>query len=191
MKRMVVAVTGTPATGKSSFAKELAGSVKGAKLIEINDVVNRYKLYSGKDRFGSKIVNLGKLSKKIRELAKGESNFVVIVGHLAQELSVRYDIAVVMRADLSTVARREEDRGYQKDKIKENLIAEALDYCGSKMAERCKDTYEVEKDRERKRVKRYIINVATGIPSKKPKKKAINKFPQMFRMIRQGNRYGF
>jgi len=163
MDLLIVAVTGTPGAGKSHLAKALEKEIPNSKAIEINDIVNKYKLYSGKDKFGTKIVKLGALSAALRrELRKYTGMTVFVTGHLAPELRLHYAVAVVKRESLETIAKRLEERGYPKEKIKENLIVEATDYCGGKMSGICAETYEVETKSDIKRIVRYIAALSEG-----------------------------
>ena len=191
MDLLIVAVTGTPGAGKSHLAKALEKEIPNSKAIEINDIVNKYKLYSGKDKFGTKIVKLGALSAALRrELRKYTGMTVFVTGHLAPELRLHYAVAVVKRESLETIAKRLEERGYPKEKIKENLIVEATDYCGGKMSGICAETYEVETKSDIKRIVRYIAALSEGKRAKRPRKREINKLNDLLKLVKKGNRYG-
>jgi len=191
MHRLLIAVTGTPGVGKSTFAKRLSSKLEGSHLIEINDIVNRYSLYSKKDKFGTKIVNLGQLNSILsRTLRKNRKRNVVIAGHLAPELRLRYDIAVVLRCNLEKLAKRLEGRRYAREKLAENIISESLDYCGLKIAKTAKETYEVESTDDQKGVMDYIIAVSEGRRIKKPSKRQINRLNDLLALVEKGNKYG-
>lgn len=189
MHRFIVAVTGTPGTGKSHFAKGL--SRNGTMVIEINDIVHSKRIFSGTDKFNTKIVKLGELTDSVkRVIKKNKETNIVLVGHLAPELRIRYDVAVCIRADLPLIAKRMEKRRYAKEKIRENLVSEAMDYCGLRIRDRCKEVYEVETNKEKRAIKIYLEKILAGRRARKPKMYGINKFGGLLKMIKSGNRYG-
>jgi len=97
LRKIIVAVTGTPGTGKSTFARELAEKVKASAVIEINDVVKRRRLYSRTDRFGSRIVNIKRLdAAMVEEIGKVDKGVVVVVGHLVPELHMHPNMIIVL-----------------------------------------------------------------------------------------------
>ncbi|MCW6159475.1 MAG: AAA family ATPase [Candidatus Micrarchaeales archaeon] len=191
MDRLIIAITGTPGAGKSTLAKEFANEIPNSRVIEINDIVNKYKLYSGRDKFGTKIVRLGALTAALKkEIRKSIGMTIFVTGHLAPELRLHYAVAIVKRSGLETLARRMEERRYPNEKIRDNLIAEATDYCGGKISRMCGETYEVESASDIKRVKNYIAALAEGKSAKKPRKREINKLNDLLKLVKKGNRYG-
>mgnify|MGYP001626376807 CR=1 FL=1 len=108
IKHLLIGITGSPGAGKTFFAKELSAAT-GLRAIELNDIVKRCKLYKGKDSDGSLIVDIKALSLKTRELASKDS--CIIVGHLLPELSIKLNLAIVLRISLkkrwTTAARRQ------------------------------------------------------------------------------------
>ena len=191
MNRLIIAVTGTPGTGKTVLAKRLHKRLSGSSVVEINDIVNRYRLYSKKDKFGTKIVNLGNLNKKLNaELRKNKNRIIIVAGHLAPELSFRCNLAIVTRCGLVELARRLEKRKYKREKAAENIVAEAVNYCGAKIRKRCKSTFEVETAEEKSRIINYIASLSKDMHAKKPKSREINKIADLETLVRDGNRYG-
>lgn len=190
MNRLIVAITGTPGTGKSELATVLSKKIPGSSILEINDIVNKYKLYSKKNKFGTKIVDLGRLNKKLSVELKRKNGTVIIAGHLAQELRFRCDVAVVTRCGLVKLAERLNKRKYAKEKAAENLVAEATDYCGLKMIGRCRNTYEVETRSEKSRIMSYIVALSKGKAAKKPTKRQIDELGDLIKLVKGGNKYG-
>jgi adenylate kinase len=182
---ILVAVTGTPAAGKSTLAESISKET-GSSIIEINSIVEKKRAYSGKDKEGSKIVQLGKLKAAVTSEIKKKAGMVLIVGHLAQELGIHFDIAVVARAPLRTLASRMEKRGYSREKITENLVSEALDYCGSKIAGISSETYEVSTESEKKDIIRYLLGISSGRTPKKPKIRYVERVGELKGLIKDG-----
>lgn len=190
-KKLIVAVTGTPGTGKSVFSKELERRIKDSEAVELNDLVNEYKLYTRRDKFGTKIVRLKDLGRALkRHISKSNAKTIFVVGHLAPELNQKYDIGIVMRCGLLESARRMEKRKYPKEKIKENIVAEALDYCGESVRKRSKNVFEVETNAQRNAVLNYVKAVSSGKKAKAPAKNSINEFGELMTLIKSGNKYG-
>lgn len=186
-RKLVVAVTGVPGTGKTHFVAGLE-RLRGTSVIEINDIVHSRRAFSGTDRFGTKIVRLGALTRFVRsEISRVSGSVVVVVGHLAPDIGVKYDIAIVLRCRLSTLERRLKGRGYPRGKINDNLLAEAFDYCGNAIAHRSREVYEVESATEKKAAAAYIGAIADGrAHPKKPTSRQIERFPELKARIEQG-----
>jgi len=190
---MIIGVTGTPAAGKSTFAKEILGELPDSEMIELNDIVERFKLFSGTDKTGSRIVRLAELAAKMKEIIKksGNNRNLIVVGHLVPEIKLRYDMIVVVRANLKELIKRMEKRNYQKEKIRENIVSESIDYCGVKSMEGCTETYEVESEKERKEILNYIKERDNGKSANKPEAKEISKMSELLELVTDGNTYGF
>lgn len=123
---MRIVITGVPGTGKSMLAERLAREL-GYRLVRINDVVDEKSLWEGKDRFGSKVVRMDELGRRLRRLMKEDD--IIVEGHLACELKLPADIVIVCRTNPSLLKRRLGKRGYPDEKRDENVMAEMLDYC--------------------------------------------------------------
>ncbi len=191
--RLLIGITGTPGTGKSYFARHLARRLakNGVQpvLIEINDIVESERAFTGKDEFGSKIVSVRALSNAIKKRT-GIDGVIILVGHLLPETKVNPDICVVLRLGLPKLARRLERRNYPVAKIRENLIAEAYDDIGMRISKMSKEVYEADTEFRYLELMAYILQVASGKKAVKPKKIEINKFDDIIKLVRNGNRYG-
>lgn len=127
----LIVITGTPGTGKSTVAEKAARRIKGALLIRANDIVKEKRLFSKRDREGTMIVKMAPLRREILKIiAKSRSRVLIIEGHLLCEFGIRGATAVVLREHLSVLMRRFRRRGYSGAKIRENIVSEAIDYCG-------------------------------------------------------------
>ncbi|MEM4254963.1 MAG: AAA family ATPase [Candidatus Norongarragalinales archaeon] len=126
---MRLLITGVPGCGKTVLAGKISRLLK-AKLVDVNAVVVENGIYS-KGRRGEKLVDLKKLGRILKTLLKREKN-VVVESHLLCELKLDCDKIVVLRCNPLVLKKRLEKRGYPGWKVKENIIAEMLDYCSIK-----------------------------------------------------------
>ncbi len=128
-RRIVIAITGTPGTGKSSAARELS-KIIGADVIDAGKFAKENGIVEGFDaRRRSWIVDTKKLKDKILKRIKTTIEGPVIVeGHYSEEVCDP-DVIFVLRCRPDVLGKRLGRRGYSREKIEENLLAEALDYC--------------------------------------------------------------
>lgn len=126
---MIVVVTGTPGTGKTTIAKKLAKQKK-LKYIDVSKIIKEKKLEEGYDKKKKcGIVDVDKLNKVLIDLIKKEKN-LVIDSHLSHHLPSKYvNVCVVTKCDLKILEKRLKKKGYSKEKIRENLDAEIFDVC--------------------------------------------------------------
>lgn len=130
----VVVVTGTPGTGKTTVAKQMAKKnkflyVDGKRLIE------NFRLHESYDKKRktfivdeNKFVRL--LANVIKTAKKQKIRGLVIDSHLAHYLPRKYvDLVIVTKTDIKKLKKRLQKRGYSKLKIKENLEAEIFETC--------------------------------------------------------------
>lgn len=115
---MIVALTGTPGTGKSTVARMVDA---GFKVVDLNALIKEgYNLGTDPVR-GSLIADLDRLADYVEKL-HGD---YVIEGHIAHLLPA--DVVVVLRAAPGALRQRLAERGWSQAKIDENVEAEALD----------------------------------------------------------------
>ena len=117
------ALTGTPGTGKTTISKLL-----DQKIIALSDY---YKDSSeGKTGSGEWIIDIDKIKKNV--FITEDS---ILEGHFAHEFD-NIDQIIVLRCDPKVLVERLEKRGYSKEKIRENLEAEAIGTIYSESLER-------------------------------------------------------
>ncbi len=136
---MIVSITGTPGTGKSSAGGVLAA--RGHKVIELGDLIREHRLYDGLDEErGSLEVDPDLLAERLPALLP--SGDVILVGHLSH--LVPADLIVVLRCRPSVLVKRLGSRGWPGPKVQENMEAEALDVILIESVESERETVEID-----------------------------------------------
>jgi len=119
----VIALTGTPGTGKTAIASKLRED--GEHVIDLNRYIEEKGL---KERFDKKRdtynVDVNRLNASLKENIRNEAN-VFLEGHLSHFLEC--DMIIVIRCNPSVLHERLRKRNYAPSKISENVQAEALD----------------------------------------------------------------
>ena len=113
---MLIALTGTPGTGKSTVAEELAR--RGYLIIKVNDTIGPYVLEQDTER-DARIVDTDRWSA---EFPHQEG---IVEGHLSHLLPA--DKVIVLRCRPDILKKRLIMRGYHPEKVEENVEAEMLD----------------------------------------------------------------
>jgi adenylate kinase len=120
---MIVALTGTPGTGKTSVSKFLSDTYF---VIDLNKLATEKNFIIGIDNDrDSKIIDIERLDDYINMSYKNNSIFIVD-GHLSHLLK-SVDKVIILRCDPNILIKRLSKKGWNKDKIKENIEAEILD----------------------------------------------------------------
>ncbi len=163
---MIILLTGTPGTGKSTVTGLLSDEIQ---TIHLNDLIEAEAdrgagICVGFDeRRKSKIIDIKKLSKKVRDVTrviKGDA--LLIEGHLSHHLPFG-DITIVLRTHPGVLETRLDEKGFSKEKIRENLEAEALDVCLVESLENHEKVYEIDTTgRSPLEVKEAILKIISG-----------------------------
>ena len=167
---MIIAITGTPGTGKTSVCKALGHEYE---YIDLNSVIAEHGFYIGLDhRRGCLIADLDKLEEYVQQRQRHEheqqqqeeQKLLVIEGHLAHLLNP--DLAIVLRANPAVLTERLRQKGFPPQKIRENVEAETLDVILIEAVELCDIVYELDTSgksvEEVAAVVREIIDAETG-----------------------------
>jgi adenylate kinase len=128
----VIAVTGTPGTGKSTLTKYLEKKL-GFNRLDLHDY---YKLIStGYDRSKQCYdIDLKKFGKLVKE--KSKENDLLVDSHISHLLK-KVDLCLVLTcSNLKKLEKRLQERKYSKKKVRENLDAEIFQVCLNESKER-------------------------------------------------------
>ncbi|MBN1455143.1 MAG: adenylate kinase family protein [Methanomicrobia archaeon] len=136
---MIIGITGTPGTGKTSVCR--SGAVA---CLDLTSVVETKGFYTGVDPDrGSLIADLERLGDYVRRKeAAANGSVLVIEGHLAHLLKPA--VAIVLRTHPHALVARLTRKGFSTRKIQENLEAEVLDLILAEAVELCETVYEVD-----------------------------------------------
>ncbi len=138
---MIIAITGTPGTGKTDVAKALA-KLLGWWSVSLNDLAEEEDLYKGYDRERMcKIVDLERMRKEVNILAVSHKN-MIIEAHYAHEMPS--DVVVVLRTEPKVLRERMIGKGFHTEKIAENMEAEMTDVIKEEAAALQKNVYETD-----------------------------------------------
>ena len=131
MKRVIL-ITGTPCTGKTTLAKQLASKLD-ALYINLTDFAKAHDLTLGEDKERKTLIideekMTVKLAEAISETAKAD---IVVDGHYAsavvpENLTTR---VFVLRRNPKELKQFMQKCGFSDAKLWENLSAEILDVC--------------------------------------------------------------
>lgn len=126
----MIALTGTPGCGKSSVAQELKR--RGYKVISVKEFAEMHKCarLQGKEV----VIDVERLS---RFRFDG-----IVEGHLSHLL--KPDIAIVLRCNPLLIKKRLIERGWDYNKVMENVEAELIDVILVEALENCGKVYEVD-----------------------------------------------
>lgn len=129
---MIIIITGTPGTGKTTIAKSLSEKL-GLRYVEGKRIIEKRELKEGYDKvLDALIVDEKKLAREFEK----EDN-AVIDSHLSYFMnSKKVDLCVVLRCNTRELIRRMEERKYKPEKMRENVQAEIMNVCGNDAFER-------------------------------------------------------
>lgn len=138
---MLIGLTGTPGTGKTSVSKLLERK-RHWKVIHLNEMIKEEHLYTEIDEERDAVIaDMELVRQRLEEIIGGRENEVIILeSHLAHYIA---DIVIILRAYPPELKIRLKARGYSEEKIRENIEAEALDVILVEAFEWCKKVFEI------------------------------------------------
>ncbi len=133
---MIIGITGTPGTGKTSASALIGG------VVDLNELIKTEGLYRGIDEARDSLVaDMDAVYDRVCGIARGGSGNLVVEGHLSHHVS---DSAIVLRLAPDELERRLMARGYSGVKISENALAEAVDVILVEAVDWCDMVYEID-----------------------------------------------
>jgi len=136
---MLIALTGTPGTGKTTVGTELRS--KGLEVHEASDIARESGLLREKDAERNSFdVDPDELNDAVAPLRGNDR--VVLVGHLSHLVDA--DTVIVLRCRPSVLEKRLEKRGWPPKKVRENIEAEAVDTILIEASEINENIYEID-----------------------------------------------
>jgi len=160
---MLVAITGTPGTGKSSITSYLEN--KGHIVLRLNEIAIENKFIIGYDKERRcYVIDVKKLSNHINEKYGNLKDIIFLDGHISH-LVDNLDIVIVLRTDPKELKDRLLRKKWGKQKIRENLEAEILDIITIEALEKypAKKIYEIDTtNKEIPEVSSIILNIIYG-----------------------------
>jgi len=121
---MIVALSGTPGVGKTSVSALLKNH--GYTILSLNEIALDNKFIKGVDKErNSTILDIDRINEYISK-AYDTEKLVFIEGHASHLLKI-IDKVILLRCHPTLLHKRLEEKGWKKEKIKENVEAEILD----------------------------------------------------------------
>jgi len=129
---MYIVLTGTPGTGKTSAAKVLAS--RGYAIITVEELAKKHECLDD----ANMEVDTDALALAVQQ----PNETVILEGHLAHFLPGQ--ITIVLRCHPEIIRKRLTERGYDSEKILENVEAEAIDLILSEAMEHSQPVFEID-----------------------------------------------
>lgn len=131
---MYIALTGTPGTGKTSVAKILAD--RGHSIATVEEIAAKHDALETVE--GEKEIDTVKLSAAVFE----PHETVIVVGHLAHYIP--NTVCIILRCHPNRMKQRLSSRNYSKEKVLENMEAEAIDIILTEALEAWDNVFEID-----------------------------------------------
>lgn len=134
---MLIALTGTPGTGKTSVGEVL--EARGYAVLDLDRMAREYGFIRGRDEARqADEVDVDALRERIRVPAK----LAFLKSHYSHLMDV--NVAIVLRCRPSVLRDRLRARQWSEEKILENVEAEAIDVITQEATQRIPFVYEVD-----------------------------------------------
>lgn len=138
---MILLVSGTPATGKTTVA-QILGEKLGWKVISLNDFARERNLYCGYDeKRRAKVVDIDRIKEEVSKIIEKEEN-LILESHYAHEMPG--DTVVILRANAEEIRKRANEKQWWFKKTEENVISEIMEVIKTEALEMGKKVVEID-----------------------------------------------
>ncbi|RLI84468.1 NMP kinase [Archaeoglobales archaeon] len=155
---MIVALSGTPGTGKTSVADHLSSFYE---VRSVSDLAKKMDCILDEEDENGKVLVIDTecLSKKISSFrGKYKDEVLVIEGHLAHLLPS--DVIIVLRCNPIKLKERLSKKEWTTEKVLENVEAELLDVILVEALETSNNVYEIDtSDKTIKKVSEIVVEI--------------------------------
>jgi len=130
MSRKAVVILGSPGTGKTTLAKNLAKHFS-VEYIDISKLAEETGFILGVDRKrDTKIADIDRLASYLLQKIAVAQKGIIVEGHYADIIpSKDVSVAIVLRTSPEALNLKLRNRGWKEIKIAENVQAEILSIC--------------------------------------------------------------
>jgi len=138
---MILLLSGTPATGKTTVA-QILGEKLGWRVISLNDFAREKNLYCGYDeKRKAKVVDIDRIKEEVSKIIEKEEN-LIIESHYAHEMPG--ETVVILRANAEEIRKRAKEKQWWFKKTEENIISEIMEVIKTEALEMGKKVVEID-----------------------------------------------
>ena len=125
---MIIAVSGSCGSGKTTIAKGLA-KMLDIECVELHNIAQKFKIEDVKE-LQTFDFDVDECLNEVEEMYLNNDVDVILEGHFAHLLSPQFvDVLVIVNRELSELKEEYISRGYNQQKIEDNLECEAFNVC--------------------------------------------------------------
>ncbi len=139
MKPIIIIISGTPGTGKTTLAKELLKilSKQDFGYINVNEFIKNKVPHTFNKKLRCIEVDVKALAEELEQYIKNADKNLIIDSHLSHYLpSDIVDLCIITSCNISELNKRLAARGYSREKIRDNLDSEIFEVCFNEALEK-------------------------------------------------------